>query len=82
MPREGGDRESEMPGLGCAEFVEEDEGDWDRGSRGGRSVMAAVKEQKPSIRNLTCVAHHGVCFCLDDSSMVVEHDHRRVLSMH
>ena len=45
MPREGGDRESGMPGLGCAEFVEEDEGDWDRGSCGGRSVMAAVKDR-------------------------------------
>lgn len=47
MPREGGDRESEMLDLDCAEFVEEDEGDWDRGSRWGLSVMAAVKDRNP-----------------------------------
>jgi hypothetical protein len=27
LPREGGDRESEILDLDCAEFVEEDEGD-------------------------------------------------------
>ena len=82
MPREGVDLESEMPGLGCAEFVEEDEGDWDRGSREGRSVMAAVKNRNLVYGILIRVSHHELCFCLHDSSMVGEHDHRRVLSMH
>lgn len=40
--REGGDRESETLDLDCAELFEEDEEDWDGGSLGVRSVIAAV----------------------------------------
>lgn len=47
LPREGGDRESETLDLDCAKFVEEGEGDCERGSRWDRSVMAAVKDRNP-----------------------------------
>jgi hypothetical protein len=46
LPREGGDRESETLDLDCAEFVEEGEGDCERGSRWDRSVMAGGERQK------------------------------------